>query len=226
MKKVYYNAYDERYKKVHEKKLSWTVDENSKIVEKTIDKYNISKYSIILEIGCGEGRDARYLLNKGYNVSATDVSKEAIRCCKEHDKEHSTNYSVLDVLDNSDNQEYDFIYSIACIHMLVPDEDRTKYYDFIYNHLKKDGLALILSMGDGKIESKSNISDAYNEVKRVHTETKEEMLLPATSCRIVNMDNFIKEAKSSNLKILESGVTSIIPEFNDIMYIVVKKESV
>ena len=81
-------------------------------------------------------------------------------------------------------------------------------------------------MGDGKIESKSNVSDAYNEVKRVHTETKEEMFLPATSCRIVNMDNFIKEAKSSNLKILESGVTSIIPEFNEIMYIVVKKESV
>lgn len=226
MKKVYYNAYDERYKKVHEKKLSWTVDNNSEIIEKTINKYNISIDSIILEIGCGEGRDARYLLNKGYNVSATDVSEEAIRYCKEHDKEHSTNYSVLDVLDNSDNQEYDFIYSIACIHMLVLDEDRTKYYDFIYNHLKKDGLALILSMGDGQIESKSNISDAYNEVKRVHTETKEEMLLPATSCRIVNMDNFIKEAKSSNLKILESGVTSIIPEFNEIMYIVVKKESV
>lgn len=224
MKKVYYKAYDERYKKVHEKNMSWTVDENSKIVEKTIDKYNISKDSIILEIGCGEGRDAKYLLNKGYNISATDVSKEAIRYCKEQDKGHSSNYDVLDVLDNSNNKIYDFIYSIACIHMLVLDEDRIKYYDFIYNHLKKDGLALILSMGDGKKERKSNISDAYNEVKRVNGKTKEEILLPATSCRIVNMDNFIKEATSRKLKVLESGITSIIPEFNEIMYIVVKKE--
>ena len=40
--------------------------------------------------------------------------------------------------------------------MLVLDEDRNNYYKFIYNHLKQNGYALILSMGDGKKEFKSN----------------------------------------------------------------------
>lgn len=224
MKDLYYKAYDERYKKVHEKNISWTKDNNSEIVEKTLNKYDISKDSNVLEIGCGEGRDARYLLAKGYNVIASDVSEEAIRYCIEKDKKHSDNYVVLDVLNNNHKLKYDFIYSIACIHMLVLDDDRKRYYDFINNHLNKNGYALILSMGDGIKESKSNISDAYKEVKRTHGETKEEMLLPATSCRIVNMNNFIEEVSNSGLKVIESGITSIIPEFNEMLYILAKKE--
>ena len=47
-----------------------------------IQKYHISFQDSILEIGCGEGRDARAVLEKGYNLLATDISKEAIEYCK------------------------------------------------------------------------------------------------------------------------------------------------
>ena len=70
----YYEAYDKRYKQVHSKGLAWSTSTNTKIVEEIINKYHLEK-SKILEIGCGEGRDARYLLNKNYNVIATDISK-------------------------------------------------------------------------------------------------------------------------------------------------------
>ena len=83
----YYKAYDKRYKKVHENHLSWASNNNSKIVEEVMIKYNILSKSKILEIGCGEGRDARYLLRKGYNIYATDVSEEAIKYCIENAEE-------------------------------------------------------------------------------------------------------------------------------------------
>ena len=107
----YYKAYDKRYKQVHDKNLSWASNNNTKIVYECINKYTINKDNLILEIGCGEGRDARYLLNKGYNVLATDVSKEAINYCKENDKKNLNNYKVLDVLDYKDfKKSFDFIY--------------------------------------------------------------------------------------------------------------------
>jgi len=223
MKDLYYKAYDERYKKVHENNLSWSSDKNSEIVEKIINKYNISKNMSILELGCGEGRDARYLLNKGYNVLATDVSEEAIKYCKEKDQPHSKQYATLDILNNNLKDKFDFIYSIACIHMLVLDEDRNDFYKFIYNHLNDDGYALIVSMGDGKKEYKSNVLNAYKEVKRVHGETSKEMYLPQTSCRIISMNSFILESTKNNLKIISSGITSIVPEFKEAIYILIKK---
>ena len=74
----YYEAYDERYKQVHQKSLQWFSSLPSKIVEETITEYGISKISKILEIGCGEGRDAIYLMKNGYDLLATDVSPTAI----------------------------------------------------------------------------------------------------------------------------------------------------
>ena len=222
--KKYYEAYDKRYKQVHKKNLSWSSNNRTKIIEDIINKYNITKDSKILEIGCGEGRDARYLLNKNYNLLATDISKEAIKYCRIQDKNNHNNYQVLDVLNpNNFNNKYNFIYSIACIHMLVLDIDRNNYYKFIYNHLEDNGIALILSMGDGIKESKSNINDSFINTIRIHEETKEKLNIATTSCRIVNFNTLTKEILDNNFNIIEKGITSIIPDFPEIMYIVIKK---
>ena len=220
----YYKAYDKRYKQVHDKNLSWASNNNTKIVYECINKYTINKDNLILEIGCGEGRDARYLLNKGYNVLATDVSKEAINYCKENDKKNLNNYKVLDVLDCKDfKKSFDFIYSVACIHMLTSDEDRNNYYKFINVHLNDNGIALILSMGDGVTESVSDASIAWEDTTRVHEETQEKMNIASTSCRIVSFDTLFKEIKANNFNIIEHGITEIIPDFPEIMYVVIKK---
>ena len=221
----YYKAYDKRYKQVHEKNLSWSSNNRTKIIEEIIKKYNITNNSKILEIGCGEGRDAIYLLNQNYNLLATDVSAEAINYCKAKDPNHTTNYQVLDVLDAKHfHNQYDFIYSIACIHMLVLDNDRNNYYKFIYNHLTDNGIALILSMGDGVNESKSNIKEAWNNTKRIHEETKEELTIATTSCRIVNFNTLTKEIEKNNMTILEKGIIKITPSLPQIMYGLIKKK--
>ena len=60
--------------------------------------------------------------------------------------------------DNNNCEKYDYIYSISTVHMLVPDEDRKAFFDFIYSHLNDNGFAIITSMGDGLTER--NNSDA------------------------------------------------------------------
>lgn len=56
--KKYYEAYDDRYNQVYQKSLKWLSALPSKIVEQTMQNHNINKKARVLEIDCGEGRDA------------------------------------------------------------------------------------------------------------------------------------------------------------------------
>ena len=218
----YYKAYDKRYKQIHDLGLSWSVDSNTIIVEEIIKEYNLDKKRI-LELGCGKGRDARYLLNKNINVLATDVSQEAINYCINKDKKHMNNYQVLDILNNNFKEKFDFIYSVACLHMFVLDDDRSSFFKFVYHHLNDNGLALILSMGDGISESSSEISKSFDTVKRIHQESNMEVNIAATSCRIVSFETLLNEIQKSGFDTIKYGVTSIDNHFDKIMYVLIRK---
>ena len=94
----YYEAYEERYKTIHKKGYSWSSDEPTPIVLKIIKELKINKNDKILEIGCGEGRDAKLLLDNGYNLLATDISLEAIDYCRAMMSSFSNHFAVLDCL--------------------------------------------------------------------------------------------------------------------------------
>ncbi len=219
----YYEAYDERYKKVHQEGLSWSINKPTKLIEDIINKYHLEKAKI-LEIGCGEGRDAKYLLEKGYNVTATDISKEAVNYCINNDKNHKDNYKVFNILDDEISEKYDFIYSVAVLHMLVEDADRNRFYKQIFNSLNDNGYSLILTMGDGLKESKSDINKAFDMVKRIHQETNKEIEVATTSCRVVNFKTFFSEISNNNFKIIEHGITDIPNHFDKMMYALIKKD--
>lgn len=105
--------------------------------------------------------------------------------------------------------------------MFVLDEDRDSFYMFVKKHLNENGLALICSLGDGIYESKSNIQEAFELQKRNYK--RKTMMLPATSCRIINWENFKKEILKNQLQIIENGIISMTPLFNKMMYVIVKK---
>jgi len=217
----YYDAYDKRYQIIHKKGHSWSSDTPTPIVLNTLQKYSVSKDSFILEIGCGEGRDAFRLLDEGYNVMASDISSEAINYCRSLRPEYSDHFSVLDCINDHHGQHYDFIYSVAVVHMLVSDEDRIRFYHFIYDHLLDGGLALICSMGDGLTESETDISSAFDMVERHHESGF--VMVPSTSLRMVSFDTFENEIISNNLSIIEKGITPSLPDFNNLMYAVIRK---
>jgi len=218
----YYEAYDDRYKQVHKNFLQWASDENSEPVIEIMEKYNIDTKMQILEIGCGEGRDAIYLLKKGYNVYATDISPTAVDYCKKIYPQKPEAFGVLNCLTDGIDNKFDFIYAVAIVHMLVLDEDRNKFYKFIFNQLNENGVALICTMGDGQEEKATNINIAFELREKTH-QSGAKLNIAETSCRIVNMNYFLHEIKDNNLEIVESGTTTSVPGFTTMLFAVVKK---
>lgn len=218
--KKYYEAYEERYKTAHEFGVSWMSDEPTPIVLQTLEKMNIDKSAEILEIGCGEGRDARSVLEKGYNLLATDISQEAVAYCAKRSPRFEKHFQCLNCIDGTLDKKFDFIYAIAVLHMFVLDEDRAAFYSFVKNHLAMNGVALVCSMGDGQIEMRSDIATAFDLQERQHPSGI--MKVAGTSCRMVSFSVFEREIEEAGLNIIERGITQSMPEFNCLMYALIK----
>lgn len=99
-----------------------------------------SKDSNLLEIGCGSGRDASFMLENGYKILGIDASKNMIKEAKKlHPKlEDSLQAAIIpDNLDIRDNS-FDGVYSIATLMHLEKNK-----IDFsiakIYSCLKNNG---------------------------------------------------------------------------------------
>ena len=221
MHRAYYEAYDNRYQQVHRENLKWFAEEPSGIVSNVIQKYGVC--GRILELGCGEGRDARPLLERGFDLLATDISPAAIAFCQKEWPEYQDHFQIMDCVRGNMDAEFDFIYAIAVIHMLVLQEDRNKFYRFVRNHLKENGISLICTMGDGVTERKSDISTSFELQDRVHEQTGRVLRLAGTSYRAVSIDTFRGELKENGLEILEQGMTDVEPDYGKMMYAVVRK---
>ena len=207
MEKKYYEAYDDRYRAVHAKGASWLSDRSTPVVLDTIKKYGVSRTDAILEIGCGEGRDARAVLDGGYGLLATDISEEAVSFCRKRMPAHESSFQVLDCINGSHEGRYDFIYAVAVLH----------------EHLAEDGIALICTMGDGSEEMQSDISMAFQLQERNCGSGK--VMVAGTSCRKVSFGTFEKEMDSNHLEIIEKGITSALPDFDALMFAVVRKDA-
>ena len=149
---------------------------NSKSVEEIIEKHDITKNMSIMEIGCGEGRDAIHLLKSEYNLLATDLSPTAVDFCKQSMPDKAQSFRVLNCLTDTTDERFDFIYAIAVLHMLVVDEDRELFYQFIGNQLNDTGIALICTIGDGVEEWSSDPSTAFELRRRLHESSGEELI--------------------------------------------------
>lgn len=226
--KQYYKAYEDRYKKVHKTTgLAWAGDEPSIILKDLFEKYSINTSSNILEIGCGEGQNAIFLLNENYNIVASDVSPAAIKWCKTKANQAGilkNRFFVLDIVKNKHKRTYDCIYSISTLHMLVLDSDRKAFFDFIYNHLNTNGIAIVTSMGDGEFEK--NTSDITKAFELNEREFNNQIInVASTTCRIVNWENILAEVKNSNLQIVDKFVSTKISGFNVSMVLILKKNN-
>ena len=125
----YYKAYEKRYQQVYKHNYLWSSKEPTPDVIEAILKEKIASNAKILELGCGEGRDAIFLLNKNYDVLAVDYSNTVIEKCKElANYNYNDRFKQFDIINDTLNDKFDFIYSIEVIHMFVNKEYRNKFY--------------------------------------------------------------------------------------------------
>ncbi|HWL24611.1 MAG TPA: methyltransferase domain-containing protein [Ureibacillus sp.] len=115
----------------------------------------------VLEIGCGNGRNAIYLAQKGCTVTAVDISQEAIDWAKEQaDEHHVTIQFICENLFNLDleSQQFDYIYDSGCFHHLAPHR-RVSYIQFINKYLKNNGYFSISAFRENGKYGGSALSD-------------------------------------------------------------------
>ena len=217
--RAYYEAYDERYKTIHEMGSAWFSDAPTPILGEILARYGIGPDTPMLELGCGEGRDAAPLLAAGYDLLATDVSQEAMDWCRARWPEFADRFAVLDAVGGELDRKYPFLFAVAVVHMLLTDTDRAAFYRFVRDHLTPDGIALLCSMGDGETERTSDPAEAFALREREHNGIA--VRVAGTSCRMVSWPSWERELKESGLAVWEKGMTSIPGEFSEMMYAVV-----
>ncbi|MFI3227386.1 MAG: P-loop NTPase fold protein [Clostridia bacterium] len=117
-----------------------------------IDRVDFTKYSNLLDVGCGNGKTTLELLRKNPNlkIDAFDMSRKQIDVAKKHLVEQNlsekqVNFFVQNALDLNSVNKYDIIFSNATLHWVLPAEEM---YTKIYNALTPNGEIAIHQGGE------------------------------------------------------------------------------
>jgi len=100
----------------------------------------LSNKQNILEIGCGNGRDAKFFSSQGHHVTGLDISCEAIELCKKLYSNKSLEFFFGTIADiaRMNKIKYDLIYSRFVIHAMSLHEE-LKTLKMSYELLNIDG---------------------------------------------------------------------------------------
>lgn len=102
------------------------------------EKY-LSTGDLILDAGCGTGRDCQYLSDKGYRLIGTDLSESAIKKAKERNL--PCDFRIESIENNSfSDDSFDKIY---CGHVLH-STDLEKAVSELHRILKPDGTLFVV----------------------------------------------------------------------------------
>lgn len=97
---------------------------------------HLQKGALILDLGCGAGRDTKYFLKKGFQVDAVDGSEEMCRIASKN-----TGIEVKHMLfqELNEHEKYDDIFACASLLHLKKDE-LSEMFQKIYEALKNNGV--------------------------------------------------------------------------------------
>lgn len=128
-------------------------------IYKKFEKY-LSQKAHILDAGCGSGRDSKYFLSKGYEVTAIDASREmAVRA------KVLTGLDVREMYfqDIKDVEVYDAIWTCASL-LHVPKKDIHEVLQTLINSLKVSGIwYMSFKHGDTEREKDNRLFNDYTE---------------------------------------------------------------
>lgn len=100
-----------------------------------------------LEIGCGEGSNARWLARRGFSVTGIDISPTAIERARAHARGEGVgcDFQTLNFLTEPlAEADYGFVFDRGCFHSFDAPEERTTYAQRVAELLGEGGLWLSL----------------------------------------------------------------------------------
>lgn len=98
----------------------------------------------VLDIGCGEGKDAVFLAKCGYAVTAFDLSEPGLEKARRLAERNrvEVNFFRGDILDFRPEREYDMIFSSGVFHFL-PEGAREEFCESLKTHTAAGGLNVL-----------------------------------------------------------------------------------
>lgn len=123
--------------------MPWFNSELDSDIEKSLIKLNLTTGDV-LDVGTGPGTQAIILAQKGFQVTATDLSETAIKkaAAREEGKGLNINWKQDDILNSQLQEEYDLIIDRGCFHVFPP-QSRQDYVNVVYNLLKPKSFLLL-----------------------------------------------------------------------------------
>jgi 2-polyprenyl-3-methyl-5-hydroxy-6-metoxy-1,4-benzoquinol methylase len=99
----------------------------------------------VLDLGCGQGRDALLIARKGHYVLGVDISATGIAQTLEDARKEGLTVEgvVADIVQFEPSEAYDVILLDRVLHMLKDDHDRTAVLERVCHHTKPGGFVLI-----------------------------------------------------------------------------------
>jgi SAM-dependent methyltransferase len=127
------------YKNMAVTEMPWYNPELDEDLQNALDKLGL-KSGTFLDIGTGPATQANKLAERGFEVTGTDISKDAILLAKQAYK--NIGFIQDDILKTKLTKKFDFIFDRGCFHVI--DEDKREIYvKNVFSLLNDSGLLFL-----------------------------------------------------------------------------------
>lgn len=117
-------------------------------------KGNLNKESVVLDAGFGSGRNLRFCINQGFDVTAIDQNTEYVQLLREEFPHHTNSIIESSIEDFQDKEGFDFIICNAVLHFAENHEHFDQLFHSLNSLLKEKGILFIRMTSDIGIEDK------------------------------------------------------------------------
>ncbi|MBE9233484.1 class I SAM-dependent methyltransferase [Cuspidothrix issatschenkoi LEGE 03284] len=177
-----------------EKLIPWAdMKSNHNLIQWLNDHHIQTQGKTALVIGCGLGDDAEELSQRGFKVTAFDISPSAIQWCKNRFPNSHVNYLVADLLNPPIqwNRSFDFILESYTLQALPP-ELSLQAISLIANFLVPNDTLLIICRG-------RNMEDQLDKVP--YPLTKNDLMkFVDAGLSLVDFEDYLDQERSSMVR--------------------------
>ena len=127
----------------------------------------------ILDLGCGQGRDALLAARLGHEVVGVDLSSVGIAQMVEDAESEGLNLEgiVADVLDYRSRRKFDAVVLDRVLHLLLDDDERARCLQRVGSLTRKGGVVLVADTPRHAPQIQAFFADGWDVRKRTKNYT-------------------------------------------------------